>query len=46
MDFPEIMTSGFSFDEAITMTELCRRVYKVFEDQLNKKVKELVKKLL
>lgn len=41
MDFPEIMTSGFNFDEAITMAELCRRVYKVFENQYIKKPKEL-----
>lgn len=41
MDFPQIMTSNFNFGEAITMTELCRRSYKVFENHDIKKVKDL-----
>ncbi len=41
MGFPEKLTNGFNFDEAITMAELCRRVYRVFEFEKGRDIQEL-----
>ncbi len=32
MSIPEHITKGFDFDEAIQMTDLCRRAYKIFDE--------------
>ena len=32
MNLPDRIVSGFNFDEALEMTDLCRLVYKVFDE--------------
>ncbi|MFN8441271.1 MAG: hypothetical protein U0175_10900 [Caldilineaceae bacterium] len=41
MSFPEHITTGFNFDEAIEMADLSRRVYKVFDESTAKDPQQL-----
>lgn len=41
MSMPKNITSGFDFDEAIEMTELSRRVYKIFEYEKGRDIQQL-----
>ena len=45
MSFPEHIAKGFNFDEAIEMTELCRRVYKIFDESTAKDAHRLYEAL-